>query len=219
MKGYQICQLLIEQMGPITPNQLSLIVRRNEFGLFTKQAHCTIRLLHQQKFYTYCIPQLTEKFQKSADANVREYVLTTIATIADNDPSISHFVDFKPVLIFNKVIPLLIMALNSESAVLLESSLNALMGAMLENHFLLIDNVETVIQRLLKLLSREKNDHAVKLALARILGVLCVKYYEVCNLSAYRKKVFKGLGFLTNDNKRVVRAEAAKSRLVWHLQT
>ena len=219
VKGYQISQLLIEQMGPLTPNHLSLIVRQNEFGLFTKLSHCTQRLLYKQKFYTYCLPQLTEKFHKSADANVREYILTTIATIVENDQKISYFVDFKPVLIINKLIPLLIMALNSEIAVLLESSVKALMGVMHENHLLLIDNMETVIQRLLKLLSREKNDHAVKLALARIMGVLYVKCYDVCNLSSYRKKVFKGLAVLTYDNKRVVRAEAAKSRLLWHLQT
>ena len=111
------------------------------------------------------------------------------------------------------------MSMNYENDELIDSSLGAMIATMEDNPSIFNNHLHTILQRLMKIAVRESNGYHTRISISRMFGIICKDYYEQCNLSSHKKKVFKILGVLVGDKKRGVRSEAAKSRLLWHLQS
>ena len=109
--------------------------------------------------------------------------------------------------------------MNYDNDSLIEATLGALISIMKENHTLFINNIETILERLLTVALREQNSYETRIAISRTFGVICKMYYEPNSLVSYKKRVFKALGLMVGDKKRGVRNEAANARLIWHLQS
>jgi len=168
-------------------------------------SHANIRLMYRQRFFQATVPRLLALYQQSKESNA-----ACFAAIANQLAFVPHTVIISHM---STVVPLLVQCLAVEQQNrLIISTINALLGLMRDNTLALVDHIDTLVPRLLKL-AREATSMVV-----RSLALKCLS--ELINapsiiLLPLREQVNQQLVPCLGDKKRLVRREASQARHKW----
>ncbi|XP_076807958.1 MMS19 nucleotide excision repair protein homolog [Clavelina lepadiformis] len=200
------------------------IIMRDSKEVLSPSSHAVVRLMYRQRFFLLIIPELVAGFHSAKDTPMEisqtgdlEQVLPSVKQ-AHCLTALSHLLLHLPkqVLLqqFSHLTPLLVKALHSDDAILLQSVLSALLYLIEDAAAPMEAHIDSLINDFLRL-SRFKPNLDVRLKALKCIGASTLLPTTI--LLPIKKKVVQELRYVLDDHKRDVRSEAAKARSEWYL--
>ncbi|KAJ3415076.1 hypothetical protein HDV05_005602 [Chytridiales sp. JEL 0842] len=208
-------------MGPIASSRFFIITKEDPLqnGLLTKESFAVVRLLHRQRLFTYLVPKLLQLFHQSEKA-MRPRYLRVLSDVLQSIPKALLLTELEPLA------PILLQALDTSDNDLVLATLGTMEMMISDMPQILESHVQTFLPSLLKLSTfnhpeyTEKNKSPppvqVRVAAVKCLGLVASSNINYTVLHPLKQSVLKALVLVLDDPKRVVRKEAANSRLKWY---
>ncbi|XP_075533418.1 MMS19 nucleotide excision repair protein [Dermacentor variabilis] len=174
-------------------------------SVLTTEGHCTIMLMHPQRFFVETVDFLIEGFNSATGEAVKENFLMGLCCQLAYVP--------KPVVntYIDEILPILVTALSSaEESIIGE----CVLPCLTENVGLMVSCLNSVLVQLLRL---AKPPFSMEVRRSALECLLRLSTIEENKLLPYRQQVVQGLTQCLADHKRVVRQVAAQASSMWHM--
>lgn len=174
-------------------------------SVLTTKGHCTIKLMHPQRFFVETVDFLIEGFNSATAEAVKENFLMGLCCQLAYVP--------KPVVntYIDQILPILVTALSSAEESVIEE---CVLPCLTENVGLMASCLDSVLVQLLRLAKPPFSMEARRSALECLLRLSSI---EEGKLLPYRQQVVQGLTQCLADRKRIVRQVAAQASSMWHM--
>ncbi|KAI9782111.1 MAG: hypothetical protein M1839_005457 [Geoglossum umbratile] len=192
--------------GRQTARAFSILLADDE--LLSKPNYATIRLLHKQRLFTYCLPKIAEGFQV-ANTAIKPNYLIALSSILRHIPSAV----IMPSL--DTLLPLLLQSLDLDDPDVKAATIDTLSVTVTESPHAIASHVSSVIARLLSAAHPTGgNPPRVRQSALRCLHLLpgAIKNET---LLPFKQQVVRNLTSVLDDPKRHVRKEAVDCRAKW----
>uniref|UniRef100_A0A023FIQ5 MMS19 nucleotide excision repair protein n=1 Tax=Amblyomma cajennense TaxID=34607 RepID=A0A023FIQ5_AMBCJ len=169
------------------------------------EGHCTVKLMHPQRFFVETVDFLIEGFNSvTAEAVKDNFLMALCCQLAYvPKPVVNTYID--------KILPILLTALSSaEESVIAE----CVLPCLTENVGLMASHLDSVLDQLLRL---AKQPFSMEIRRSALQCLLRLSTIEVKNVMLYKQQVLQGLTPCLADHKRIVRQVAAQATLMWHM--
>lgn len=189
-----------------TASNFNLLTKDHE-PVLTKSSGATIRMLHIQKFFSYCLSSLAKSYR---DAKFKDNYLAAFAGIISACPK-SVMVDN-----MNLMIPMLYAGLSSSEDSVNLCTMTSLAAVIKEN----AQTVSADVLMLLKCFLKLSNRTNVKPMNVRIEALKCMSLITELpfeTLYPHKAMVVRELQAQLDDHKRLVRKEAVVCRNKWFM--
>ncbi|KAL1439302.1 hypothetical protein MTO96_010327 [Rhipicephalus appendiculatus] len=174
-------------------------------SVLTTEGHCTIKLMHPQRFFVETVDFLIEGFNSATSEAVKENFLMGLSCQIAYVP--------KPVVntYIDQILPILATALSSAEESVIEE---CVLPCLTENVGLMASCLDSVLAQLLRL---AKPPFSMEVRRSALECLLRLSSIEEDKLLPYRQQVVQGLTQCLADRKRIVRQVAARAASMWHM--
>ncbi|KAI9824266.1 MAG: hypothetical protein M1832_002073 [Thelocarpon impressellum] len=177
--------------------------------LINKPNHVIVRLLHRQRLFAHCVPQLASSFREAVNLTKPNY-LVALAGILGHVPG-------EVVLpSLDTLSPLLLQSLDLAEADVKAATINTLTVTVRESAIAVEEHVASLIARLLGAATTRNGTNPPRV---RLSALSCLRLFPTAFrpelLLPYKKQVTKRLTDVLDDPKRHVRKEAVDCRAAW----
>ena len=217
------------QLGLPTARCLALLLSPDP--IISRDNHATIRLLHKQRLFTYCVPYLVSTFRTTADSVLKPNYLIALSGLLANVPIelvLPHLDD---------LVPLLLQSLDLPSSAVKLATIETLTVTIRETPAVLETHINSLIARLMRCaegrtrdtppvsflasprLLIDLTDVVIPEQRARLLALHCLALFPKCFrhelLRSQQREVVKRLMSCLDDTKREVRKAGVDCRRGW----
>ncbi|XP_003743602.1 MMS19 nucleotide excision repair protein homolog [Galendromus occidentalis] len=209
MRNHELCENFMEvafrnicdhNEGPVS---FATIVKP-EPKIFPREGGCTARILYTQRFMTWSMPRLLERFDTASETE--KIALSSAICLALHEVSLEIAEKFT-----SKLRPVILWCLSQPS--LPAEPSKGLLKCIRRNFPQLQLSIHAVIQPLLRWSQRPS---PMELRIEAISGLHELKdHFETHQLLPHKKQVLKSLPI--GDRKRLIRRAAACTSVTWHM--
>merc|ERR1712048_130099 len=218
LRGYKssvdILDLLISKLKELnSPDAVSgsfLHILSDE-GVFNKENHAVIKLLHKQKTIRLLLPRLLALCESDGG----RLSIPAICSLIPSVPSQFISADLK------QLIPLLLNAISFDDSSIVEGALKTIRVMIESSRDDLVAHLDSLLKKLMMLLKSDtdsiKQSNSVKLRISALTCLRLLANYPAYLINPSKKLVLQVIRASLGDHKRVVRQEAMLCSNTWHL--
>ncbi|KAI8387304.1 Dos2-interacting transcription regulator of RNA-Pol-II-domain-containing protein [Blakeslea trispora] len=211
--GYELTDRVIEWCGDSTIQvqvaQGFNILIGDDIIALNKTTFAISTILYKQRFFSFCLPKLLERFRSAQDDTVKSNYLISLSHLLRNVPKQILLNELPP------LVPLLIESLSLEDGELKVSTLETFSLAVEEASDIIAPQIRTILPSLLDLFAPESNN-SIRV---RVAALSCLAKFPSFiardALVPHVHFVLRQLKRPLDDKKRVVRKEAVDCRSKW----
>ncbi|KAI8882460.1 hypothetical protein K501DRAFT_285853 [Backusella circina FSU 941] len=193
-----------EDLGKEAAIGFDILIGDDDLGL-NKDCFATVSILYKQKFMSYSLPKLLDKFNNNKE-NKANYLIA-IAYLLKNEPK-SILINELPSLV-----PLLIESISLPEIVVKLSTLDLFEFALYEGIM-----PETYLVTLLPTLTTLTKEPSMKVRIASLKCLTLIpSRFPKDTVASFQKEVIKRLSVVRDDKKRLVRKQAVECLESWYL--
>ncbi|KAI8372565.1 Dos2-interacting transcription regulator of RNA-Pol-II-domain-containing protein [Choanephora cucurbitarum] len=214
--GYELTNKVIEWCGDNSiqvqvAQGFHILIGDDEVAL-NKTTFAISTILYKQRFFSFCLPKLLERFQSAQDDTVKSNYLIALSHLLRNVPKQILLSELPP------LVPLLIESLSLEDNELKVSTLETFSLAVEEASDIIAPQIRTILPSLLSLFSESNNSIRVRVAALSCLTKF-PSFIAKDALVPHVHFVLRQLKRPLDDKKRIVRKEAVDCRSKWFTVT
>ncbi|KAI9334510.1 Dos2-interacting transcription regulator of RNA-Pol-II-domain-containing protein [Zopfochytrium polystomum] len=182
-------------------------------GYLTKESFANVRLLWKQKLFSFCAPRLVSEFKTTASAEQKPFYMHCLSQVMQVVPS--HVM----VPLLPEIFPLLLISLSSKVPLVQLASLKTVDLLISDSPDSVTSSIPSITDRLVGLCQFDVTAAPVEVRLAAVkcLGRIAQSAIPYQQLHPLKPRVLRGIQMALDDKKRLVRKEAANTRLKWFL--